>query len=91
MSESTTSVDNGVNVEALLGAREALSQAPEAAQFKWRATCDWVRGTHSKSSVTSFFGLGEEQQHKTAFTFEADHPEIFASEDLGATPVEVVL
>lgn len=91
MSESTTSVDNGVNVEALLGAREALSQAPEAAQFKWRATCDWVRGTHSKSSVTSFFGLGEEQQHKSAFTFEADHPEIFASEDLGATPVEVVL
>lgn len=91
MSESTTSVDNGVNVEALLGAREALSQAPEAAQFKWRATCDWVRGTHSKSSVTSFFGLGEEQQHKTAFTLEADHPEIFASEDLGATPVEVVL
>ena len=91
MSESTSSVDNGVNVEALLGAREALSQAPEAAQFKWRATCDWVRGTHSKSSVTSFFGLGEEQQHKTAFTFEADHPEIFASEDLGATPVEVVL
>jgi len=91
MSESTSSVDNGVNVEALLGAREALSQAPEAAQFKWRATCDWVRGTHSKSSVTSFFGLGEEQQHRTTFTFEADHPEIFASEDLGATPVEVVL
>ena len=91
MSESTPSVDNGVNVEALLGAREALSQAPEAAQFKWRATCDWVKGTHSKSSVTSFFGLGEEQQHRTEFTFEADHPEVFASEDLGATPVEVVL
>ncbi len=91
MSESTISVDNGVNVEALLGAREELSQAPEAAQFKWRATCDWVRGTHSRSSVTSFFGLGEEQQHRTEFTLEADHPEIFASEDLGATPVEVVL
>ncbi len=91
MSESTSSVDNGVNVEALLGAREALSQAPEAAQFKWRATCDWVKGTHSKSSVTSFFGLGEEQQHRREFTFEADHPEVFASEDLGATPVEVVL
>ena len=31
-------IDNGVNVDALLGAREALEQAPEAAQFKWRAT-----------------------------------------------------
>ena len=84
-------VDNGVNVEALLGAREALTQAPEAAKFTWRATCKWVHGTHSQSSVTGFFGLGEEQSHKTTFTFEADHPEVFASEDRGATPVELVL
>ena len=32
-------VDNGVNVDALLGAREALTATPEGAQFKWRATC----------------------------------------------------
>jgi uncharacterized OsmC-like protein len=84
-------VDNGVNVEALIGAREALTDAPEAAKFTWRANCKWVNGTHSKSSVKGFFGLGEEQSHKTEFTFEADHPEIFASEDHGATPVELVL
>jgi uncharacterized OsmC-like protein len=84
-------VNNGVNVEALLGAREALSEAPEAAKFTWRATCKWVNGTHSQSTVKGFFGLGEEQSHKTEFTFEADHPEIFASEDHGATPVELVL
>jgi uncharacterized OsmC-like protein len=83
--------DNGVNVEALLGAREALSQAPEAAKFNWRANCKWVRGTHSQSTVKGFFGLGEEQSHKTEFRFDADHPEIFASEDNGATPVELVL
>ena len=29
-------IDNGVNVEALLGAREALTEAPEAAAFVWR-------------------------------------------------------
>jgi uncharacterized OsmC-like protein len=91
---STTSskpVDNGVNVEALLAAREALTEHPEAAQFKWRATCEWVKGTHSRTAVDGFFGLGEEQKHRTKFTFEADHPEIFASEDHGATPVEIVL
>ena len=33
----TATVDNGVNVEALLGAREALTEAPEDAQFTWRA------------------------------------------------------
>jgi len=85
------SVDNGVNVQALLDAREALTAAPEAAKFTWRATCKWVNGTHSRSSIKGFFGLGEEQSHKTEFTFEADHPEVFASEDHAATPVEMVL
>jgi uncharacterized OsmC-like protein len=91
MATTGTPVDNGVNVEALLGAREALTGAPEAAQFQWRANCTWVNGTHSRTSVEGFFGLGEEQRHRTEFTFDADHPEIFASEDNGATPVELVL
>jgi len=91
MRTSEMNVDNGVNVEALLGARDALTSAPEGARFKWRATCDWVGGTHSRSSVKGFFGLGEEQSHKTSFTFSTDHPEVFASEDHGATPVEYVL
>ena len=84
-------VDNGVNVEALLGAREALTETPEGAKFTWRAKCDWVHGTYSKTSIKGYFGLGEEQQHKTEFIFDADHPEVFASEDRGATPVELVL
>src|SRR3954451_3532071 len=84
-------VDNGVDVGALLGAREALTAAPEAARFNWRATCRWVNGTHSQSNVAGFFGLGQDQRHKTEFTFDADHPEIFAAQDNGATPVEYVL
>jgi uncharacterized OsmC-like protein len=88
---SDKQVNNGVNVEALLGAREALTAAPAAAKFTWRATNKWVKGTHSQTNVKGFFGLGQEQSHKTEFSFEADHPEIFASEDKGATPVELVL
>jgi uncharacterized OsmC-like protein len=84
-------VNNGVNVDALIGARDALTKAPEAAQFKWRAACEWKNGTHSHSTVEGFFGLGGEQTRKKTFKFDADHPEVFASEDLGATPVEYVL
>ncbi len=91
MTTTDKTTDNGVNVEALLDARKALTEAPEAAKFQWRAECEWVRGTHSRSTVEGFFGLGEEQMHKTKFTFDADHPEVFASEDHGATPVEIVL
>ena len=91
MSEGTTKATNGVNVEALLEARAALTDAPEAAKFTWRATCDWKDGTHSHSSVEGFFGLGEEQKHIKEYSFDSDHPEIFASADKGATPVEFVL
>ncbi|HUU73412.1 MAG TPA: OsmC family protein [Burkholderiales bacterium] len=88
---ASKTVDNGVNVEALLGAREALINAPEAAKFKWRASVTWVGGTHSRSTIDGFYGLGEEQKHRSTFTFDADHPEVFASADKGATPVELVL
>jgi len=91
MDTQTTMAKNGVNVEALLGAREALTGAPEGAQFKWRATSEWVNGTHSRTTVDGFYGLGAEQKHRQVFKFDSDHPEVFASEDNGATPVEFVL
>ncbi|NIB42389.1 OsmC family protein [Pseudomaricurvus alkylphenolicus] len=91
MNIQTRIANNGVNVKALLEAREALTEAPEAARFQWRARCDWVNGTHSHARVERFFGLGEEQQHKQCFAYDCDHPELFAAEDKGATPVEYLL
>jgi uncharacterized OsmC-like protein len=91
MTITDTPIDNGVNVQALLDAREALTAAPEAAQFQWRASCTWRRGTHSQSTVEGFGGLGGEQHHRTTYEYDVDHPECFASEDHGATPVEYVL
>ena len=84
-------VDNGVNVEALLGARQALAEAPEAAQFRWRARCEWVNGTHSRTTIHDFSGLGAEHTHRSPSVIEGDHPEVFASEDHGPTPTETVL
>jgi uncharacterized OsmC-like protein len=86
-----TTVDNGVNVQALLEAREVLKGAPEAAQFTWRASSKWLNGVHSTTTVQKFFGLGQEQTHKTEAVFSADHPEVFAAEDNGITPIEYLL
>ena len=91
MSDVQVAANNGVNVEALLGAREALTEAPEAAKFVWRAESEWKGGTHTQSSVEGFFGLGEEQRHVREYSYDTDHPEIFASADKGSTPVEFVL
>ena len=73
--------DNGVNVDALLGAREAMTEMPAAAAFTWRAGSEWVNGTHARTTVEKFFGLGEEQSHREAFVVDTDHPELFASRD----------
>lgn len=85
------SIDNGVNVQALLDAREAVKGAPEAAQFTWRATTRWENGVHSTTTVKNYFGLGAEQSHKAESAFTADHPETFAATDNGITPIEYLL
>jgi uncharacterized OsmC-like protein len=87
----TTTVDNGVNVQALLDARDALGGAPDAAQFTWRASSKWQNGVHSKTTIQNYFGLGEEQSHKAETEFDADHPDVFAATDNGITPIEYLL
>lgn len=82
---------NGVDVGALLDARETLESAPEAARFVWKATSEWLDGAHTKTEMNSFFGLGEEQTRGTTFSSETDHPEVFAATDKAPTPVEMVL
>jgi uncharacterized OsmC-like protein len=91
MTDTATPVDNGVNVEFLLSAREILTAQPEGADFKWRVANTWVNGTHSRSTVQNFYGLGNEQSHRAEFSLDGDHPEVFSSEDQGPTPVEVLL
>jgi len=91
MTTTAAPADNGVDVAALLGAREAMTGAPAAAQFTWKATNRWMRGTHSRTSINGFYGVGAEQAHHTTFSLDTDHPEIFAATDQGVTPVEMVL
>ena len=87
----TNAVDNGVDVASILAIRGALTDMPAAAQFTWRASCEWLGGVHSRSTVETFYGAGAEQSHKTPYSVEADHPAVFAAPDHGATPVEIVL
>src|SRR4026207_1091497 len=49
------------------------------------------RAAPPRAPVRGSLGPGAEQSHKTEFSYEADHPEVFAAEDKGATPVEYVL
>ena len=92
MSMTTTpSSRNGVDTATLFATLDAVKQAPAAAQFQFRAHNRWVGGTHSRSSIADYFGVGEERSHDMTFVFDADHPAVLVGQDQGPTPVEYVL
>jgi uncharacterized OsmC-like protein len=85
------SIRNGVDTATLFATLDAVKQTPEAASFQFRAHNQWQSGTHNRSTITDFFGVGEERTHQRSFTFDADHPAVLVGRDHGPTPVEFVL
>jgi uncharacterized OsmC-like protein len=86
-----TPVDNGVDVEHLLHAREAFVQTPAAGHFTWKAGCEWATGSEATTTVSNFFGLGDEQSHTQSHSVTTDHPALFGATDNGASPPELML
>jgi uncharacterized OsmC-like protein len=82
---------NGVDTATLFATLDAVKAAPEAAQFQFRASNEWLAGTHNRSTIDGYFGVGEERRHEQTFTFDADHPAVLVGRDNGPTPVEYVL
>src|SRR6185436_12752852 len=82
---------NGVDTATLFATLDAVRQAPAAAQFQFRAHNEWINGTHNRSTIRDFFGVGEERAHERTFVFGADHPAVLVGHDNGPTPVEFVL
>jgi uncharacterized OsmC-like protein len=89
--ELDDSMRNGVDTATLFATLDAVKQAPEAAKFQFRAHNQWQRGTHNRSAIGDYFGVGEERTHERTFTFDADHPAVLVGTDQGPTPVEFVL
>ena len=88
---TTSVVDNGVNVEALLGARDAFADAPEIAQFQWRSTCHVGQRHAQPVRRRDVLRLRRGADASKTFGFDIDHPLQFAAQDNGITPVEYVL
>jgi uncharacterized OsmC-like protein len=82
---------NGINVEQLFNSIEAFKQKPELAKFKFRATNEWVGGTHSRATVKDFYGPGQEDNSREAVKYDLDEPPVLLGENLGSNPVEYLL
>jgi uncharacterized OsmC-like protein len=91
MTTTDTSTRNGVDTAALFATLDAVKAAPEAARFQFRASNQWLSGTHSCSIIEGFYGVGAERTHEHSFRLDADHPAVLVGRDNGPTPVEYVL
>jgi uncharacterized OsmC-like protein len=82
---------NGVDTPGLLGTINVVAGQPELANFTFRASTEWIEGTHSRSTFQGFFGAGEEHQHGQPHIGESDHPAVLTGADNAPLPVEWVL
>lgn len=82
---------NGVDTARLFATLDAVKAQPEAARFRFAVSNRWISGTHNRNEISTFFGVGAEQQHAEAFAIEADHPAVLVGGDVAATPAEILL
>src|SRR3712207_2238837 len=82
---------NGVDITTLFATIDAVREQPDAAQFRFRASNNWIAGTHSRGRFPGFFGAGTEHVHATTTVVDADHPAVLVGQDNGPTPAELLL
>jgi uncharacterized OsmC-like protein len=85
-------VENGVNVEQLVGTVNAIKGQPGIARFKFRTTSQWGGGAKSTASVKSFYGAGQEDGSRTqSFRLEGDEPPVLLGTNTAPNAVEALL
>ena len=92
METTTVNEVNGVDMDRLQGTMEAIKETPAIADFKFRATNDWVMGANNVSKIKSFYGACQEDESRSeVFEIIADEPDVLLGTNLGSNPVETFL
>ena len=82
---------NGVDTPTLINTINFVAGQPDLAKFQFRAANEWIEGTHSRTSMSGFFGAGDEQKRATSHFADGDHPAVLCGGDRAPTPVEWLL
>jgi len=89
---TTANVQNGVNVDQLVGTIKAVQGTPELAKFRFRSTSRWDGGAKGHTTIKSFFGAGQEDTtRKVAYVLEGDEPPVLLGTNNAPNGVETVL
>jgi uncharacterized OsmC-like protein len=83
---------NGVNVDQLVATVKAIEQSTDLARFQFRAHNKWIEGGHSRTTIQSFYGAGQEDSSRSQpFIVEGDEPPVLLGNNAGPNAVEAVL
>jgi uncharacterized OsmC-like protein len=82
---------NGVDTPVLFATIDAVRDQPELAEFQFRASNRWMRGTQSRTTIESFSGACSEHTRASEFSYDSDHPTVLVGKDSAPTPVEFLL
>jgi uncharacterized OsmC-like protein len=82
---------NGVDIATLFATINAVKDRRDLAKFQFRATSEWVSGTHTHVTAGSFDGAGGTHEHKATYSVDVDHPTVLVGTDEGPSPVEYLL
>jgi hypothetical protein len=88
---SEENILNGVDVNAVTSLINNVDKKPDLGKCQFRVNNQWIDGGHNCTTITGFYGAGQEIAHTQNFTLDADEPPILAGKDQGANPVEHLL
>ena len=92
METTKAKVVNGVDVESMEATISAINENPSVADFKFRASNNWVSGAHNVSTIKSFYGACQEDASRDKdLKITADKPAVLLGTNKGPNPTEAVL
>ena len=92
MTTITAPVRNGVDTALVYWTLDALKTDPQLARFEFRATNRWINGPHSRSTIQSFWGAGQEDTSRaTPFVVDASEPPVLFGNNEAPNPAEYLL
>ncbi|MHC4557038.1 MAG: OsmC family protein [Planctomycetota bacterium] len=89
--EQTINKVNGVDVDVIQTTVSNIQQDPDLAKCRFHIRNKWIEGNHNRTTITSFYGAKQENDHKQPFELDADEPPVLAGHDEAPNPVEHLL
>jgi uncharacterized OsmC-like protein len=82
---------NGVNISELFTTIEVIKGNPDIAKFKFRATNNWINGTHCRATIKDFYGPLKDNDSRLPMDYDMDEPPVLLGNNEGRNPVEYLL